>query len=173
MTLRIDAETIDPAATCLANSGRAGQHRDVGQYFPAKEGVVTGDGLDVLVIESLPEQPPGLCPIAVVRAAVASALAALPAAELARFCSSAGLGMSLHQTGEFAQTAGALAAAVAQRDGREHDDFTDRILAGAVIGAIMAAALPEPMPGKPGADLPARLDAALTCLEAGLPRPAN
>ena len=80
------------------------------RYFPAKEDVVTGDGLDVLVIESLPEQPPGLGPIAAVRAAVASVLAALPAAELARFCSSARLGMSLHQTGEFAGTAGAPAA---------------------------------------------------------------
>jgi AcrR family transcriptional regulator len=143
------------------------------RYFPAKEDVVTSDGLDVLVSESCLEQPPGLGPVAAVRAAVASVLAALPAAELARLCSSAELGMSLHQAGEFARTAGALAAAAAQRDGREHDDFTDRILAGAVIGAIMAAAMPEPEPGKAAADLPARLDAALACLEAGLPRPAN
>lgn len=140
------------------------------RYSPAKEDVVTSDGLDVLFSESFLEQPPGLGPVAAVRAAVASVLAALPAAELARLCSSAELGMSLHQAGEIA---GTLAAAVAQRDGREHDDFTDRILAGAVIGAIMAAAMPEPEPGKAVADLPARLDAALACLEAGLARPAN
>ena len=101
------------------------------------------------------------------RAAVASALVALPAAERARFCASARLGWSLHQTGEIARTIEAVAGAVAQRAGREHGDFTDRVLAGAVLGAVMAAALPGP--GEPAADLPARADAALACLEAGLP----
>ena len=75
---------LSPRSHRPGNSGPAGQHRDVGQYFPAKEGVVTGDGLDGAGHRVLAgEQPPGLCPIAVVRAAVASALAALPAAELA------------------------------------------------------------------------------------------
>ena len=138
------------------------------RYFPTKEDVVTRDGIDVLMIESLSEQPPGLGPVAAVRATMASVLAALPAAELAQFCSSAELGISLHQTGEFARTTGALATALAQRACREHDDFTDRILAGAMIGAIMAATLAEP--GTPGADLPTRCDAALACLEAGLPQ---
>ena len=96
-------------------------------YFPTKEDGVTSDGLDVPVSESFSEPPAR--PVPGRRgAAVASVLAALPAAELARLCSSAELGMSSHQAGEFARTAGVLAAAVAQRDDREHDDFTDRIL---------------------------------------------
>jgi len=137
------------------------------RYFPAKENVVTDDGIDALVMGLFREQPPELGQVAAVRAAVASALAALPAAERARFGASARLGWSLHQTGEIARTIEALAAAVAQRAGREHGDFTDRILAGAVLGAVMAAALPGP--GEPVADLPTRVDAALACLEAGLP----
>jgi hypothetical protein len=48
----------------------------------------------------------------------------------------------------------------------EHSDFTDRILAGAIIGAIMAAALQGP--DEPGTDLPGRIDAALAFLETGL-----
>ena len=141
------------------------------RYFPTKDDVVTGDGIDVLVIESLLRQPPRLDPVAATRSAMASVLAALPAAELARFSSSARLGMSMHETGEFARTARALAAALAQRAGREHDNFSDRILAGAILGAIMAAGLTGP--GTPGADLPARFDAALACLEAGQSRPAD
>jgi AcrR family transcriptional regulator len=137
------------------------------RYFPAKEDVVTGDGIDALVMTVFREQPPGLRQVAALRAAVASALAALPAGERARFCASARLGWSSHQAGEIARTIEAVAGATAQRAGREHGDFTDRVLAGAVLGAVMAAALPER--GEPDADLPARLDAALACLEAGLP----
>jgi AcrR family transcriptional regulator len=137
------------------------------RYFPAKENVLADDGIDALVMAFLREQPPGLGQVAALRAAVASALAALPAAERARFCSSASLGWSLHRTSEIARTMEAVAAAVAQRAGRERGDFTDRILAGAVLGAVMAAALPGP--DEPAADLPARVDAALACLEAGLP----
>jgi len=133
------------------------------RYFPAKENVLTDDGIDALVMAFSREQPPGLGQVAAVRAAVASALAALPAAERARFGASARLGWSLHQTGEIARTIEALAGAVGQRAGREHGDFTDRILAGALVGAVMAAALPGPDEQAP--DLPARVDAALACLE--------
>lgn len=137
------------------------------RYFPAKENVVTDDGTDALVFASLQEQPPELGQVCAVRAALASVLAALPAGERAQLASSAGLMRSLHPAGEIIRTIEALTGALAQRAGREHGDFTDQILAGAIVGAIMAAALPGP--GKPAADLPARIDAALACLEAGLP----
>jgi AcrR family transcriptional regulator len=70
------------------------------RYFPAKENVITDDGIEALVMTYFGEQPPGLGQVAAVRVSVASALAALPAAERARFCSSARLGWSLHQAGE-------------------------------------------------------------------------
>jgi AcrR family transcriptional regulator len=148
------------------------------RYFPSKDDIITDDGLDALVIESFREQPPGLPPVAAIRAAVASTLDALPLAEQARLCSSARIGMALPHMGEFTRTIEAVSEEVAQRAGRDHGDFTDRILAGAVIGAILAAALPEPKepkeptepekPDEPGADLPARFDAALAYLETGL-----
>ena len=144
------------------------------RYFPAKEDVVTSDGLDVPVSESVSAAAARAGPGR--RGAGGGGLSADGSARSGNshgWCSSAELGMSSHQTGEFARTAGVLAAAVAQRDGREHDDFTDRILAGAVIGAIMAAAMPGPEPGEAGADLPARLDAALASPEARASRPAN
>jgi hypothetical protein len=87
---------------------------------------------------------PGLAeaPVAAVRAALASALASLPAEDLARLAASARLGMSLPMGSEFVGTVEALAGAVARRAGGGCDDFAARVLAGAVIGVIMAAALP-------------------------------
>ena len=137
------------------------------RYYPAKEDVLTGDGVDALVVEALAGQPPGLDPVAAVRAALACALASLPAEDLARLADSARLGMSLPKMSEFAGTVEVLAGAVARRAGGECDDFAARMLAGAVIGVIMAAALPGA--AEPDTDLTARCDAALAHLEAGLP----
>lgn len=137
------------------------------RYYPAKEDVLTGDGVDDLAVEALAAQPPGLGPVAAVRAALASALGSLPAEDLARLADAARLGMSLPKASESAGTVEALADAVARRAGGECDDFAARMLAGAVIGVIMAAALPRAP--EPDTDLTARLDAALAHLEAGLP----
>jgi AcrR family transcriptional regulator len=136
------------------------------RYYPAKEDVLTGDGVDAMAVEALAAQPPGLGAAAAVRAAVASALASMPAEDLARLADSARLGMSLPGMSEFGGTVEALAGAVARRAGGDCDDFAARMLAGAVIGVIMAAV---PRAVEPGADLAARLDAALAHLEAGLP----
>lgn len=134
------------------------------RYYPAKEDVLTDDGVDALAVDALAAQPPGLGPVAAVRAALASALASLPAEDLARLADSARLGMSLPMGGEFAGTVEALADAVARRAGGECDDFAARVLAGAVIGVIMAAALPGA--AEAGTDLATRFDAALAHLEA-------
>jgi hypothetical protein len=68
---------------------------------------------------------------------------------------------------EFAGTIETIAGAVAQRAGGECDDFAARMLAGAVIGVSLAAALPQA--AEPDTDLAARFDAALAHLDAGLP----
>ena len=83
------------------------------RYYPAKEDVLTDDGVDALAVEALAAQPPGLGPVAAVRAALASALASLPAEDLARLADSARLGMSLPMGSEFAGTVEALAGALA------------------------------------------------------------
>jgi hypothetical protein len=88
----------------------------------------------------------------VVRAALASALACLPVGDLARLADSARLGMSLPGMSEFGGTVEALAGAVGRRAGGECDDFAARMVAGAVIGVIMAAV---PRGAEPGADLAA------------------
>jgi AcrR family transcriptional regulator len=136
------------------------------RYYPAKVDVLTDDGVDALAAEALAAQPPGLGPVAAVRAALASALASLPAEDLGRLADAARLGMSLPAMGEFAGTVEALAGSVARRAGGECDDFAARMLAGAVIGVIMAAV---PRAAEPDTELAARFDAALAHLEAGLP----
>lgn len=136
------------------------------RYYPAKEDVLTGDGVGALTVEALAAQPPGLGPAAAVRAALASALASLTGEDLARLADCARLGMSRPGMSEFGGTVEALAGAVARRAGGECDDFAARMLAGAVTGVIMAAV---PQAVEPGADLAARFDAALAHLEAGLP----
>jgi hypothetical protein len=75
--------------------------------------------------------------------------------------------MSLPKVSEFAGTVEALAGAVVRRAGGECDDFAARMLAGAVIGVLMAAALPGA--AEPATDLAACFDAALAHLEAGPP----
>ena len=64
-----------------------------------------------------------------------------------------------------------IAEAVARRSGRDQDDFAVRILAGAIVGVIMAATMPwhDWAAEDPGTDMLARIDAALCQLEAGLP----
>ena len=47
------------------------------RYYPAKEDVLAGDGVDALAVEAIAAQPPGLGPLAAVRAALASALCSL------------------------------------------------------------------------------------------------
>ena len=118
-------------------------------------------------MEALAAQLPGLGPVAAVRTAPTSALASLPAEDLAQLAGSARLGMSLPKMSEFAGTVEALAGAVARRAGGECDDFAARMLAGVVIGVIMAAALPGA--AERDADLAAGFDAALAYLDAGLP----
>jgi hypothetical protein len=83
---------------------------------------------------------------------------------------------------EFARTINVMAEVLARRTGRPPDDLRVRVLAGAVIGVMMAIFLPGG-PGGPGAgaedesgsiislgpDSVARIDEALALLECGFP----
>jgi AcrR family transcriptional regulator len=142
------------------------------RYFPTKEDVVLQDDLDVLTIEAFEAQPPGLSPVAAMRAAAASALAALTPRELERLRATAALTVSVPEIraraiDEFTRSIETIAQAVARRTGHVPDDFAVRNLAGAMVGVIMAAALAAI--DDPGADMFERIDAALAHLEAGLP----
>jgi AcrR family transcriptional regulator len=142
------------------------------RYYPTKEDVVLQDDFDVLALEAFKAQPANLSPVAAFRAAAAAAFSALTPQELAQFRETVALTLSVPEIraramDEFARTIEVMAGAVAERVGREPDDFAARNLAGAMIGVIMSATMP--WSGLPSADLGARIDAALAHLEAGLP----
>jgi AcrR family transcriptional regulator len=142
------------------------------RYFPTKEDVVLQDDLDVLTIGAFEAQPPGLSPVAAMRAAAASTLAALTPQELDRLRATTELTVSVPEIraraiDEFTRSIEAIAHAVARRTGHVPDDFAVRNLAGAMVGVVMAAALAAI--DDPGADMFERIDAALAHLEAGLP----
>jgi AcrR family transcriptional regulator len=145
------------------------------RYFPTKEDVVLQDDLDVLTLDALEAQPPGLSPVAAVRAAVAEAQAGFTDEERERFRQTTELTMAVPEIraralDEFSRTIDVSAAVLAKRSGREPDDVAARALAGAVFGVIMASTLPALERGQVDLDaIFASIDAGLAQLEAGFP----
>ncbi len=145
------------------------------RYFPTKEDVVLQDGLDLITMEALEAQPPGLAPIAAVRAAVALARTRFTAADRERFRETTALTMTVPEIraralDEFARTLDVFARALARRSGRQPGDVAVRALAGAIFGVITATTLPTLEDGPPEIeDLFIAIDAGLAQLEAGLP----
>jgi AcrR family transcriptional regulator len=143
------------------------------RYFPTKEDVVLRDDLDVLMLEAFQAQPFELRPIAAMRAAMRVVFDQLSAEDLEQFRESTALSISVPEVrarafDEFATGIQTIAAAIAQRAGRDADDFAVRNLAGAIIGVVMSATLGAT--ADPHAkDIFAPIDAALAHLEAGLP----
>ena len=144
------------------------------RYFPTKEDVVLQDDMDVLTLEALEEQPPGLSPLAAVRAAIAAARAGFTAEERERFRQTTELTMAVPEIraralDEFARTIDIFAAAMARRTGREPDDPEVRTIAGAIFGVILATALPMLVKGEVEIDdLFTTIDRGLAQLETGL-----
>jgi AcrR family transcriptional regulator len=145
------------------------------RYFPTKEDVVLQDDLDVLTLDALEAQPPGLSPLAAVRAAVASARAGFTDEERERFRQTTELTMAVPEIraralDEFARTIDGTAAVLARRSGRDPDDVAVRALAGAIFGVIMASTLPVLDRGRIDLEaIFASIDAGLAQLEAGFP----
>jgi len=145
------------------------------RYFPTKEDVVLQDDMDVLTLEALEEQPPGLSPLAAVRAAIAAARAGFTAEERERFRQTTELTMAVPEIraralDEFARTIDVTAAVLARRVGRKADDAAVRALAGAIFGVMLATTLPDLEGGQVDLDAVfASVDTGLAQLEAGFP----
>jgi AcrR family transcriptional regulator len=144
------------------------------RYFPSKEDVVLQDDMDTRMIAALEHQPPGLGPVAAVRAAARQMFTSYTAADLDVIRETTALTMTVPEIraralDEFARTITVVAEALAKRAGRPADDLAVRAVAGAVIGVIMAITIPwegwsDRIEGTFG-----RIDEALALLEAGLP----
>ena len=142
------------------------------RYFPTKESVVLTDELDPLVIDAILTQPADLKPVTAVRAAVRSLFARLSEEDLADLRDRAELALAVPELraatlDQFAQTIRQITDVVADRVGRESDDFAVATLAGAVLGVMIAAEFH--WVEHPGTDLIELIDDALSRLEAGLP----
>ncbi len=142
------------------------------RYFPTKEDVVLHDRYDPLLIAAFHAQPAEVSPIEALRRAMIDILGALPpdASELERLRGSlifAVPELRARFMDELASAIGMIAEAVAQRIGRDPDEFVVRNFVGAVMGVALAAA--SDMADKPDADYLAAFDRGLAHLDAGLP----
>jgi AcrR family transcriptional regulator len=146
------------------------------RYFPTKEDLVLQDDMDTRMFAALERQPPGLSPIAAVRAATRQVFGSYTAADLDILRETTRLTMTVPEVraralDEFARTIGVFADAVAKRTGRRADDLAVRTVAGAIVGVVMSLTLPwegwsEEQSFEDTFD---RIDEGLALLQAGLP----
>ena len=142
------------------------------RYFPAKEDVVLQDDFDPIAIAKFEAQPPGMGPIAALRAAMRETFTEAPAEQIEQWRELSMLTMTVPELRsraleEYLKSGGMTAELIAKRLGRDPHDFAIRILAGAVIGiglSVMVMWMEDP-----AADIVELMDAGLAHLEAGLP----
>ncbi len=150
------------------------------RYFPTKEDVVLQDDFELVTVEALETLPPGLSPVAAFRQAAAASFAALGPDDLDRFRETTELTAMVPEIraraiDEFVRTIHQIAAAIAERTGRNADDFEIRTMAGAIIGVIMSVTVPstgstwDPTEMTDVAGMFERIDRALEYLDRGLP----
>jgi AcrR family transcriptional regulator len=149
------------------------------RYFPTKEDVVLQDDFDLIALAEMEAQPPDVGPIAAFRAAATAARQQLEPEDAEAFATTTHLTLSVPEiraraVDELVRTTDEISAAIARRLGASPDDFEVRNMAGAILGVVMAAAIPRDQ------DQPVdfhvmfdRIDAALAHLEAGLPLPSD
>jgi AcrR family transcriptional regulator len=141
------------------------------RYFPNKEDVALTDDLDPLLLESFRAQPPELSQVAAIRAAIRSVLAETPPEVLERdrerqavvFATPDLRARTLDAAVAMVRM---VAEVIAERTGRKPDDLEVLALAGAVIGAAIAAFAASA--DDPDAELFARVDETLRALETSI-----
>jgi AcrR family transcriptional regulator len=147
------------------------------RYFPTKEDLVLQDDMDTRMIEAFEQQPPGLGPVAAVRAAAREVFQSYTEADLDVIRETMALTVTVPEVraralDEFARTISVVGEAVAKRAGRPADDLAVRTTAGAIIGVIMSITMPWEGWSADRQDMGhmfERIDQALALLEAGLP----
>ncbi|MEU4620859.1 TetR family transcriptional regulator [Actinoplanes sp. NPDC023801] len=146
------------------------------RYFPMKEDVVLADDVDEVLVEAIHAQPPGMPPIEAIMRAMRAVFAGMTPEmwEFERRRQRLVLGipeLRVRIMQQMTEAIDLVAAVIAERAGLPADDFSARVTAGAVIGAMLAV-LPS------GGVLPAegvtpydyqRIEQALTLLQQGLP----
>jgi len=142
------------------------------RYFPSKEEVVLQDDCDALLIAAFHAQEVGVPPLQALRNAISEVFLSMPEGQQAQEAERVRLmtevpelrARMLAQVSEMIQM---LAEAVAERVGRQSDDFEVRTFAGALVGVALGIAASSG--DDPGNDYLEQFDRALALLEAGLP----
>jgi AcrR family transcriptional regulator len=142
------------------------------RYFPSKEEVVLQDDYDALLIAAFHAQQVGVPPLQALRNAISEVFLSMPEGQQAQEAERIRLmtevpelrARMLAQVSEMLQM---LAEAVAERVGRQSDDFEVRTFAGALVGVALGIAASSG--DDPGNDYLRQFDRALALLEAGLP----
>jgi AcrR family transcriptional regulator len=143
------------------------------RYFPTKEDVVLADDYDPLMVAAMRALPPEVGPIEAIRLSIREVFGKSSPEDWEReqqrqriFSEVPELRARAMQ--QYTDTITLLAEVIAERAGLATGNFSSRVLAGAVIGSMMAV-VPGPMtPGQETADL-ARMESAFDLLVAGLP----
>ncbi len=117
------------------------------RYFPTKESVVLSDDFDEALVEAFRAQPPELNSIQAMRRAVRETFSDITETERTDAVERATLFFSVPElreavAGDLVSTVGRLAEMIADRAGRPRDDIGVRALAGAIVGAMLAVAVP-------------------------------
>ena len=142
------------------------------RYFPSKEEVVLQDDYDALLIAAFHAQQVDVPPLRALRNAISEVFLSMPEGQQAQEAERVRLmtevpelrARMLAQVSEMIQM---LAEAVAERVGRQSDDFEVRTFAGALVGVALGIAASSG--DDPGNDYLRQFDRALALLEAGLP----
>jgi AcrR family transcriptional regulator len=140
------------------------------RYFPAKEDLILADDYDPLLIADYHRQPPEVGPLQALRASMNDILGAVTAEERAEFQERIRLTYSIPEVrakamDQMTQSLDLLAELIAARTGRPADDFAVHVLAGSVIGALLAAQ--QRWMAEPDRELLEVLDAAFEHVIAG------
>ena len=143
------------------------------RYFPTKEDVVLYDDYDPKLMAALLRQPKDVPPIAALRASIREVFSQISEEQL-RLEYERGRLMNVepvlraHSLNATLGSLEMLTGAVAERAGRDPQDFEVRNFVGAVFGTMFVAwsAMSE---GEEPMDFVATMDASLAHLEAGLP----
>ena len=142
------------------------------RYFPTKEETVLADDYDPLIVAALRAQPPEMNPIEAIRRSINAVFDQISDEDWERERQRQRLFFSVPELRaramqQYIETMAMVGEVVAARAGLPPGDFSARVLAGAVIGAALAA-VPNGMAAFERADFN-RLDDALNLLQAGLP----
>lgn len=137
------------------------------RYFGSKESLLLADDLDPLIFAAFERQPPELSPTEAIRRAYTEVMAALPPEQLDFENTRQRLMFSIPELkaamyDEYYRTVNVVAEMIGHRIGRPTGDFEVRVFAGALTGAMMAAAENAP----PTA---ATIYRALDFVDAGMP----